>query len=119
MSKAAWSIRVFSIYAVLVGASLAIVPNLVLSALGMEETDELWIRLLGVVVVILAIYYDDGVRNEAAHVFVTSVLERLFFAVALVVFVATGEAWQLLGFAAIEVAGAVWTIFALRADAAT
>ncbi len=114
MSKAAFTIRVWGIYALLVGTALAVVPNFVLSTLGMDETDEPWIRLLGLAVIILALYYADAVRNEARHLFVASVLGRLFFAAALIILIITGEPWQLILFAAVEIAGSVWTLMALR-----
>ncbi len=117
MSKAAFTIRIWAIYALLVGAALAVVPNFVLSTLGMTETEEPWIRLLGLVVIVLALYYNDGVRNEARHLFVASVLGRLFFAAALIILIITGEPWQLVLFASVEVAGAIWTLMALRDEA--
>ncbi len=117
MSKSARSIQVWSIYVLVVGAGLAVVPNLVLSALGMAETDEVWIRVLGVVVVLLALYYWDAARHETRNLFVASVLGRLFFVASMIVFWLTGEAWQLLLLAAVDAAGALWTFSALRADA--
>lgn len=118
MSKAARSIQVWSIYVLIVGAGLAVIPNLILSTLGVAETDEVWIRVLGVVVVALALYYWDAARHETRDFFVASVLGRLFVVASLVVFWLTGAAWQLLLFAALEAAGALWTFSALRADAA-
>jgi len=117
MSKAARSIQVWSIYVLIVGAGLAVIPNLILSTLDVAETDEVWIRVLGVVVVVLALYYWDAARHETRNLFVASVLGRLFVVASLIVFWLTGESWQLLLFAAVEAAGALWTFSALRADA--
>jgi peptidoglycan/LPS O-acetylase OafA/YrhL len=114
MSRAAFTIRVWAIYVLLFGTALAVIPNVVLSTLGMAETDEPWIRVLGLVLVLLALYYSDATRNEARHHFVASVLGRLFVAAAFIVLVITGEPWQLFLFAAVDVAGAVWTLIALR-----
>lgn len=117
MTRAARSIQVWSIYALIVGAALAVVPNLILSTLGVAETDEVWIRVLGVVVVLLALYYWDAARYETRNLFVASVMGRLFVAASFVVFWATGAPWQLLVFAAADAGGALWTLTALRADA--
>jgi len=100
-----------------IGALLSLAPNPMLSTLGMEETQEVWIRVLGLVVVLLALYYWDAARNEARHHFVATVLGRGFVAAGFVVLVITGEPWQLLIFAGIDLAGALWTLGALRADA--
>ncbi len=116
MSRSAITVRVWSIYVLLIGVLLAVAPNFVLSTLGLDETEEPWIRVLGLIVVLLALYYDDAVRNEARHFFFASVVGRLFFAVALIILVITGEPWQLLIFAALDVAGAVWTLNTLRAE---
>ncbi|HVR76950.1 MAG TPA: hypothetical protein VMS99_01015 [Acidimicrobiia bacterium] len=117
MSRAARSIQVWSIYVLIVGAGLAVIPNLILSTLGVAQTDEVWIRVLGVVVVVLALYYWDAARHETRNLFVASVLGRLFVVASLLVLWLTGEPWQLLLFAAVEAAGALWTFSALRADA--
>lgn len=118
MSKAARSLYVWSVYVLVIGSLLALAPNFLLSTLGMDETEEVWIRVLGIVVVLLALYYWDAARNEARHHFVATVLGRGFVAAAFVVLVITGEPWQLLIFAAVDLAGSLWTLSSLRADAA-
>lgn len=116
MSKPARSMQVWSIYVLIVGAGLAVVPNLILSTLDVAKTDEVWIRVLGVVVVALALYYWDAARHETRNFFVASVLGRLFVVASLIVFWLTGEPWQLLFFAAVEAGGALWTYSALRGE---
>lgn len=117
MSRAARSIQIWSIYLLVLGAGLAVIPNLILSTLGVTETNEVWIRILGVVVVLLAFYYWDAARYETINFFVASVMGRLFAVASLVVFWAMGAPWQLLLFAALEAGGALWTLSALRVDA--
>lgn len=118
MTGAARSIQVWSVYVLIVGTALAVVPNLVLSSLGVAETDEVWIRVLGVVVVLLALYYWDAARYETRNLFVASVLGRAFVVASLVVLWLTGAPWQVLLFAAADAAGALWTFATLRADTA-
>ena len=116
MSRAARSIQVWSIYLAILGAGVAVIPNAILAALAVSETEEVWISVLGVVVVALALYYWDAARHETRNFFVASVMARLFVVAALVVFWLTGAPWQLLIFAAVEAAGALWTLSALRAE---
>lgn len=118
MTAAARSIQVWSVYVLIVGTALAVVPNLVLSSLGVAETDEVWIRVLGVVVVLLALYYWDAARYETRNLFVASVLGRGFVVASLVVLWLTGAPWQILLFAAVDAAGALWTFAMLRTDTA-
>ena len=114
MTKPARTLYVWSIYALVLGVILTVVPNTALGLLGMAETDEAWIQVLGVVIVVLALYYWDSAKNEARHFFVASLLGRGFAAAALVLLWLTGAPAQLLIFAAIEVVGLVWTYTALR-----
>ncbi len=57
MTRAAQSILYFGIYVVLTGLALLVVPNLLLSLFGLESTTEVWIRVLGCVVIALGSYY--------------------------------------------------------------
>jgi hypothetical protein len=114
MTKAARTIFVWSIYALVIGAALAVIPNVILGLLGVVETQEVWIQVLGVVVIVLAVYYYDAARNEARHLFVASLLGRGFAAAGFILLWLTGAPWQLLIFAAIELIGVTWTYSALR-----
>ena len=53
MSKSAFSLRVFSIYMFALGSALVVAPNLMLSFFGIPETHEVWIRVVGVPVLII------------------------------------------------------------------
>jgi len=50
MSKAAFTVKAFGVYLVLLGIALVLVPNLLLGLFGIPSTSEVWIR----VVVLLA-----------------------------------------------------------------
>jgi hypothetical protein len=109
---------IFSACLLVVGGFLSVGPNTLLSLVGMPETNEVWIRILGVVAILLALYYFDAARNNSRGFFAASILGRGFSTAALVVFWATGQPWQLLIFAGVELAGAIWTYTAMRAQAA-
>jgi hypothetical protein len=118
MDGAVRTMYVFSTYLLAVGVLLSVGPNTLLSLVGLPETKEVWIRILGVVSILLAFYYFDAARNNSRSFFAASILGRGFSTATLVVFWATGQPWQLLIFAGVELAGAIWTYTVMRAQAA-
>ncbi len=50
MSKSAKSVLVFSIYMFSLGLILVLFPNLLLNIFSVPETNEVWIRVVGVLV---------------------------------------------------------------------
>jgi hypothetical protein len=116
MSKAARSVHVFGMYLIVAGTGFVLVPNLVLSTLGMPTTTEVWIRVLGIVVTILGVYYVVAARSEATAYFRASVWLRAAFLVATLALVALGLApAPIIGFGIVDLLGAVWTALSLRA----
>lgn len=69
MSKSAFSVKAFGIYLLVLGVGLAFAPNLLLSAFGMPVTSEVWIRVVGVLVFNIGIYYIYAARCEAKAFF--------------------------------------------------
>lgn len=117
MKGAIRTMYLFSVYLFVVGVMLSLAPNALLSLVGLPETDEVWIRIVGVVSLLLALYYFDAARNNTRSFFAASILGRGFSTAAFVVLWATGRPWQLLIFATIEVVGALWTYTTMRAEA--
>jgi hypothetical protein len=110
------SITVFAIYLAITGLSFAFIPNLVLPLLGFAPASEVWIRVVGLLAMILAFYYLYSVRYADRHFYRASVFARLGFFTGLVVFVLAG--WgspMLVAFGLIDLAGAAWTWRTLRA----
>ena len=119
MRSASASIKVFGAYVALTGIALLVVPNLLLSVLGLAAASEIWVRVLGAVAVVLGYYYWECGAAQAKAFFRASVTGRFVFAalcVGLVVFMAAP--WQLLLFGVVDVLGALWTIAALRKELA-
>jgi hypothetical protein len=117
MSKVAKSVYVFGVYLVVAGAGFLFVPNLVLGTMGVPPTTEVWIRVLGLVVAILGIYYIAAARSGATLYFRVSVWVRLAFLAATVALVALGLApLPIVGFGIVDALGALWTGLSLRAD---
>jgi hypothetical protein len=110
MSHPSKSLFAFGCYLVLVGVTLLLVPNLLLGLFRLPLTTEVWIRVVGMLVL---------ARLENRLFMQWSVWLRgsviLFFGA----FVLAGLASPaLLLFGAVDFAGALWTWSALRKDAA-
>lgn len=117
MSKAAMSLCVFSLYMFVLGLILILDPNLLLRVFGIAQTREIWIRIVGLLVLLLGYYDLMASRTGDVAFFRWSVHVRLFAAVLLVVFVVAGLAPAILIlFGLIDGAGAVWTALSLRRD---
>ncbi|WP_372526261.1 hypothetical protein [Piscinibacter sp.] len=113
MSAAARTLLAFAAYVLVLGAALGLAPNLFLSAFGFATTQEPWIRLIGVLVLCLAFYYQLAARHELLAFIQATVPARLFVVACMLVLVGLAPL-RLLAFGAIDLAGAVWTGFALR-----
>jgi uncharacterized membrane protein len=114
MSHPARSITVFAGYLVLLGLTLLVAPNLLLTTFGIPPTNEVWIRIVGLLVLILAFYYIQAARKEMTDFFRWTVPARSAVIVFFVAFVFLG--WVkpvLILFGAIDLAGAIWTTLAL------
>lgn len=115
MSQAAISLRVFSLYMFVLGLVLILVPNLFLRLCGIAPTREVWIRIVGMLVVILGYYDFMATRTEDAAFFRWSVHARLFAAALLAVLVVSKLAPAILIlFGLIDAAAAIWTALSLR-----
>lgn len=114
MDRAARTIHVFSGYLLVVGVILAVAPNVLLALVGVAETDEVWIRIVGVLALALALYYFGAARSRSTRFFTASLLGRGFFSAALVLLWLAGNPWQLIIFAGIELTLAAWTYAEMR-----
>jgi len=117
MSKAAFSLFVFSIYLFVMGFVLVVMPNHILSLFQLPETNEVWIRVVGMLILILGLYYSTAARNELTPFFRATVYARSAVLLFFVAFVLLGFAPPvLILFGLIDAAAAVWTGLALRAE---
>ena len=115
MSQAARSVLVFAVYLWIIGALLVVVPNLLLSLILIPETHEVWIRVVGMLVLILGYYYYTAAKGELTALMRATVLGRYSVLVFFIVFVALGlAAPMLLVFGIIDAAAATWTALSLR-----
>jgi hypothetical protein len=118
MSKAAVSVFVFGIYLYVVGTLLVTVPNRFLGLSGLLPTHEVWVRVAGVLVLCIATYYTLAARAGMRDFLCWTVPVRgavMVFFTAFVVLRLVGVPFLVFG--GVDLAGAVWTALALRADA--
>lgn len=114
MTTAARSICVWAAYTLVLGVCLLSIPNVILELFGVETTQEVWIRILGMAVLSQAALYWHLARHPIRSGFLIAVGERVFAAIALVFFSLTTGPWQLWLFGVVELAGAGWTYWSVR-----
>jgi hypothetical protein len=115
MTAAAKSVYYFGFYLYLVSATLIFFPNILLSTLGIPETNEVWIRVLGVIVGLLGFYYhQSGAKNISAF-FPLTIPTRIIVLLSFIIFAVLKMASpMLIGFGVVDFAGAMWTMMALK-----
>lgn len=115
MTAAARSVSFFGFYLYATGLTLMIVPNLLLKTFGIPDTNEVWIRVVGVLVFCLGFYYHrTGVQNNTAFIRLT-VPARMFACLGFTILVILKYAPPMLAaFGAVDLLAALWTWSALR-----
>ena len=114
-SKIYLSLTVQAIYVLLTGLQLIFVPNMLLGMFGFESTAEIWIKVLGIVVLSLSIIYYAISKQNNTDVVRATVWSRLFVGTGFVLLVLSGQAKSsLILFAGIDIATAVWTWLELK-----
>ena len=115
MTRAARSVFAFGIYVVIVGLLVTVAPDAVLRTLRFPPAADQWIRMVGVLSLVIGTYDIVSGRSNAEANIRASIPIRVGLAVCCGVLVATRlMPVQLLPLAAIDIAGAVWTALALR-----
>lgn len=117
MKSAALTVKVFGVYAALAGLALLFAPNILLPVLGLPTTAEIWVHVLGALALVVGYYYwACGTANVRAF-FVASVQGRMIFCAACLALVVGADGPPvLIAFGLVDVAGAGWTLAALRSE---
>jgi hypothetical protein len=112
--RAILSVLVFGSYLVGLGLTLLLAPNFLLGIFGIPRTDEVWVRILGVVLAVIGYYQIQGGRTGSEWFMRASVLGRAGIAMTLFGLVVVGAAPPVIAlFGAVDLAGALWTAYAL------
>lgn len=102
-------------YVIISGLQLLFIPNFLLGIFGIAPTSEIWIRVLGMLVLVLSIYYYGIYKSGDKEVVRATVQGRLLFCAGLVMFVILGMAPPvLIGFALAETGLALWSLSEIR-----
>lgn len=117
MSKSAQSLFVFSIYLFILGLILLVIPNVLLNLFSLPETNEVWIRVVGMLVFLLGFYDFQASKNEMIKFFQWSVYARAVVPIFFIVFVLLDFAPPILIlFGVIDAVAALWTHLSLRSE---
>jgi hypothetical protein len=115
MNNARFSLQVWSIYLVVVGASLYLIPGTILPILGFPVPVEAYIRVVGALVVVIGYICGRSAWAKIRAFYPWSVQTRWGVALSFVVLVILNIApVNLLIFALIDFLGGLWTFLALR-----
>ena len=115
MTPAGKSIYYFGFYLLILGTALTVVPNFILSTFQMAETSEVWIRVIGVIVFNIGLYYIFMAPQNNATFFMLSVYTRLAILLWFIAFSVIGWApYNLIMLGLADAAGAIWTYVSVK-----
>lgn len=116
MTHPAKSVLVHGIYLAVSGATLIVSPNTLFALVGLARTSEVWVRVVGVLTLILAFYFIQAARQNVIEFIRWTVYARVTFMVFMTAFVLLGFVGPvLILFGVVDLLGAIWTTVALRA----
>jgi hypothetical protein len=120
MSKSTLSVFVFGLYLLVLGIVMLVAPNFLLGLFSIPSTTEVWIRVAGMLVLFLGIYYTLSSRNGMTNFFPWTVYVRSSVILFFIAFVLLGFVKpQLILFGVVDLLGAIWTGLALRSQKAS
>lgn len=96
-------------YMALTGTGFLLMPKIVTSVLQLGPAEEVWIRVVGLLALLLCIYYYAAIKNEAIWFARTSVWARYGFSAALTALALIFGLPMLIAVAALDTGLAVWT----------
>jgi hypothetical protein len=117
MTPSAKTVYYFGMYLVLLALVLIVQPNLMLSMFGLPLTQEVWIRVVGMLVVALSVYY--MVVGKTGHTLFLLVTVYVRSSIILFFIAFTLAGWVqpvIILFGVVDLAGAVWTYAALKSE---
>lgn len=117
MTRAAFSILIYGVYALFAGLMFLFIPNFALNMYMMPPAQDHWLMVVAILTLGLAYYYFAAALSENTGFFRMSWKGRTWFAFAVTVAVILGKApLGLMGAALSDFLLAMWTMSALRAD---
>ena len=115
MTPASRSVYYFGFYLLITGLTLIVAPNFLLALVQIEPTTEIWIRVLGALVINVGLLYVYMAPGNHTLFFTLTVFARYAILLWFTAFVLLGWApAQLLIFGLTDAAGATWTFLAMK-----
>ena len=117
MSNSARSVFIFGLYLFVLGIVFLVVPNVLLGMFSLPDAADVWVRVVGMLVLFLSFYYTQAGRKNLTDFFQWTVYVRASVIVFFTIFVLLGFADPpLILFAVVDLLGGVWTGLAIRSS---
>ncbi len=111
------SLYVFAVYMVIMGLVLLLLPNLILPIFDLPTDGNVWIRLLGFVLLCSSVYYIGAAKMGFVAFAKWTVYTRLSAPILVVILIASEVApMQMASFGIVDGLGGLWTWLALKKD---
>lgn len=106
-----WKTSLYAQIAYMAGMGLGLLamPGLIASMLNLGPATEVWVRVIGLLALMLCLYYYGAIQNDARWFAQNSVYGRYFFCTGLVLLGLAFHLPMLMALAAVEAGLAVWT----------
>ena len=115
MNAAAKSVYYFGYYLIVTGLTLLATPNILLNLFSIPETSEVWIRVVGMLVLNIGLLYIYLSRENSRLFCLLTCYLRISVLAWFILFASLGWASpMLILFGAIDFLGAIWTYSLLR-----
>jgi hypothetical protein len=117
MSKSAKTVLFFSYYLFVVGLELTFIPNVFTKTAQLPETHEPYIRVVGILAIILGVYYYQSAKHDLTPFLKTTILGRSMYFLGSVGLVVSQIAPPVfIAFGVVDLLGAVWTWRVLKSE---
>jgi hypothetical protein len=117
MTRSAQSVFYFGLYIALLGVLLIFFPNTLLGLVNVPPTDEVWIRLAGMLLLFMGFFYAQAGRHNLVPFFKWTLVTRgIAFFFVLGFWLGGFVSWVILAFWLGDCAGLLWTWLTLRAE---
>ncbi len=117
MSNSAKSVFYFGFYLVGLGFILLLQPNFVLRLFGITVTTEVWIRVVGMLVLALSAYYIAAGKHDLIPILKITVYVRSSIILFFIAFTVAGSVQPaIILFGVVDLLGAILTFMALKKE---
>lgn len=115
MKNATLSIQVFAVYIFGLGLGAILIPQQIMSFLGITPPQEVWVRILGLVVFVISLYYFSMARQRIVPFYRITTWGRWIVGLGIISFALVG--WgepRIAIFGVIDTLGGIWTYYCLK-----